>query len=249
MHYTARCKQGFKHQEMLKTVMPARVRCGLLIAVFILLVGCTAQIDPDARPKNFVSVTADSPLRTEVRYFTADNFVGEPITGYLAPVVMMTEPAYFALVAAAAELAEFGLGLKIFDAYRPQQAVDHFVRWAEDLSDTRMKARYYPAVDKANLFSDGYIAARSGHSRGSTVDLTLVYLDSGAELDMGTPWDFFDLTSWGESDAVTAQQRANRALLRTVMTKHGFNPLREEWWHFTLANEPYPDTFFNFPVQ
>ena len=200
-------------------------------------------------PDDFVAIGNNDPLRTEVRYFTSDNFVGERITGYQAPVVLMTRPAYDALLAAADELAAFGLGIKIFDAYRPQQAVDHFVRWAEDLGDTRMKARYYPQVAKANLFQDGYIAARSGHSRGSTVDLTLVYLDTGAELDMGTPWDFFYLSSWSESEAVTAQQRVNRALLRTVMTKQGFTPLQEEWWHFTLANEPYPDTFFNFPVQ
>lgn len=201
------------------------------------------------RPTNFVAVPADSPLRTEVRYFSSDNFVGEPIAGYLAPTIYMTERTYRALLAVAEDLATFGIGVKIFDAYRPQQAVDHFVRWAENLSDTRMKIQYYPRVDKANLFRDGYIAARSGHSRGSTVDLTLVDLATDEELDMGTPWDFFDLSSWGESEEANSVQRANRALLRSVMTKHGFNPLREEWWHFTLADEPYPDTYFSFPVQ
>ncbi len=202
----------------------------------------------DSRPDDFVTVD-ESRIRTEVRYFTADNFVGAPVDGYQAPTIYMTSSAHQALLAVAEDLSTFGIGLKVFDAYRPQQAVDHFVRWAEDLSDTRMKARYYPRVDKANLFRDGYIAARSGHSRGSTVDLTLVDLVSGDELDMGTRWDFFDLTSWGSSDEVNAEQRANRALLRSVMTKHGFNPLQEEWWHFTLADEPYPETYFNFPVE
>lgn len=226
--------------------VPAKAMSWLLA---IILSACVGNPDANVRPEDFVAVSPSDSVITEVRYFTADNFVGEPIRGYQAPVVWMTRASYEALMAVAGELKLFGIGLKLFDAYRPQQAVDHFVEWAEDLSDTRMKARYYPRVDKSRLFADGYIAARSGHSRGSTVDLTLVYLDSGEELDMGTPWDFFDLASWGESDAVTDQQRANRALLRTVMTQQGFVPLQEEWWHFTLQDEPYPETYFNFPVQ
>lgn len=229
--------------------MRTTIRTGIFATALLSLIACSVSPGGETRPADFVTVSGADSLRTDVRYFTSDNFVGEPIAGYQAPVVIMARSAYEALLAAAEELAGFGIGIKIFDAYRPQQAVDHFVRWAEDLSDTRMKSHYYPRVEKANLFRDGYIAARSGHSRGSTVDLTLVYLDSGVELDMGTSWDFFDLSSWGESEAVTAQQRANRALLRTVMAKYGFNPLREEWWHFTLANEPYPDTYFSFPVQ
>lgn len=219
------------------------------VLVLGLLFGCAASRSVDQRPADFVVIPENSPLHTEVRYFTENNFVGEPITGYLSPKILITESAYAALVRVANDLETFGIGVKVFDAYRPQRAVDHFVRWAEDLNDTKMKSQYYPNVDKANLFRDGYIAARSGHSRGSTVDLTLIDLASGQELDMGTPWDFFDLSSWGESDQVNAVQRANRALLRSIMTKHGFNPLREEWWHFTLANEPYPNTFFDFPVE
>ena len=188
-------------------------------------------------------------IMLEPRYFGSDNFVGERITGYEAPLVYMTRQAAEALSAVQSRLARFGLGLKVFDAYRPQRAVDHFVRWAEDLDDERMKPRFYPAVDKSNLFSDGYIAARSGHSRGSTVDLTLIVLASGEELDMGTPWDFFDLASWPDSTAVTAQQQANRLLLRTVMMAAGFQPLSTEWWHFTLADEPFENTFFDFPVR
>lgn len=224
---------------------------GLVVAALtVVLAACASSVEKKAtRPADFIAVPPESPLRTEVRYFTADNFVGEPIAGYQAATIYMTEPTYQALLTVAEELSTFGIGIKIFDAYRPQQAVDNFVSWAEDLRDTRMKSRYYPRVDKSNLFRDGYIAARSGHSRGSTVDLTLIDLASGEELDMGTPWDFFDLSSWGESDQVNEVQRANRALLRSIMTKHGFNPLREEWWHFTYADEPYPDTYFDFPVQ
>jgi len=231
------------------TLFVMNYRNYVLAFIALFLSACIHTRDANTRPDVFVSIPPDSPLRTEVRYFSTDNFVGERITGYLTPDVMMTEPTYAALLQVAEELEVFGIGLKVFDAYRPQQAVDHFVRWAEDLEDTRMKSRYYPRVDKANLFRDGYIAARSGHSRGSTVDLTLIDLGTGEELDMGTRWDFFDLRSWGESEQVNEVQRANRALLRSIMTKHGFSPLREEWWHFTLVGEPFPDTFFNFPVQ
>ena len=123
------------------------------------------------------------------------------------------------------------------------------MRWAEDLSDTRMKAQYYPEVEKQHLFRDGYIASRSGHSRGSTLDLTLFELETGKELDMGTAFDFFDKSSWSESEAVTEQQQSNRTLLRTLMTRQRFRPIMEEWWHFTLEEEPYPETYFNFPVR
>jgi len=185
----------------------------------------------------------------DVRYFTSHNFLGVPVDGYEAPRVILTEQAARALVGVQATLGRFGLGLKVFDGYRPQRAVDHFVRWAEDLDDTRMKAEFYPDVDKANLFRDGYIAARSGHSRGSTVDLTIIDLATGQELDMGTPFDFFGPPSWPESQAMPARVRANRALLQGVMVSHGFRPLTEEWWHFNLENEPFPDTYFDFPVR
>jgi D-alanyl-D-alanine dipeptidase len=149
------------------------------------------------------------------------------------------------------ELKPFGLGLKVFDTYRPQQSVAHFVRWAKDLEDTRMKAQYYPDVDKRDLFRDGYIASRSSHTRGSTVDLTLVSrtLKPFEELDMGSEWDYFDTVSWPENLSLNAQQRANRLLLRTLMLKHNFRALDTEWWHFTFNDEPFPDTYFNFPVQ
>lgn len=219
------------------------------IASLWLLSACSS-LDIDQIPAEFVELRQLRPdILQEVRYAGQDNFVGEPITGYQQANIWITRAAGEALADVQQRLQGYGLGLKVFDAYRPQQAVDHFVRWAEDLDDQRMKARYYPDVDKANLFRDGYIASRSGHSRGSTVDLTLVELDSGSELDMGTPWDFFDLASWPDSDRVTAQQQANRLLLRTVMLDAGFRPLSTEWWHFTLGDEPFPDTYFNFPLR
>lgn len=244
MHYTV-----FMHLLLIRLG-----RLSLSIGLALTLLACQAvsetDTERDAVPAAFVELSEFAPqIQLEVRYFTTNNFVGEPIDGYRAPLVYMTRQAAQALNEVQARLERFGLGLKVFDAYRPQRAVDHFVRWAEDLDDERMKSRYYPAVDKANLFSDGYIASRSGHSRGSTVDLTLIVLASGAELDMGTPWDFFDLASWPDSKAVTAQQQANRLLLRSVMMAAGFEPLSTEWWHFTLADEPFDSTFFDFPVQ
>lgn len=234
------CKTGWQ-----KGVLRTR-----LLLLGLVLNACVADSVTGQVPDGFVDLGQFAPaIRLEVRYFGSDNFVGEPIDGYQAARVYMTGEAATALRSVQQRLERFGLGLKVFDAYRPQRAVDHFVRWAEDLGDERMKARYYPDVDKANLFSDGYIASRSGHSRGSTVDLTLVDLDTGTELDMGTPWDYFDLASWPDSDQVTAQQQANRLLLRTLMQDAGFQPLTTEWWHFNLADEPFPDTYFDFPVQ
>jgi D-alanyl-D-alanine dipeptidase len=147
------------------------------------------------------------------------------------------------------ELLPFGLGIKIFDAYRPQRSVDNFVRWAADLSDTKTKVQYYPNVAKQDLFREGYIAAKSSHSRGSTVDLTIMELSSGAELDMGSPFDFFGPISWPESTIVQPAKLAYRLLLKTLMMKYGFKPYAQEWWHFTLVGEPYPDTYFDFPVE
>mgnify|MGYP003309374137 FL=1 len=189
------------------------------------------------------------PIQTDVRYFSADNFVGEVITGYNAEKILMSLEAALALAAIQIELGERGLGLKVFDAYRPQQAVDDFARWAEDINDTSTKAEYYPNIAKQDLFSLGYIAAQSGHSRGSTVDLTLVELITGDELDMGAPWDLFDPISWPTSLEVSLPQKTNRETLREIMLRYGFNPLREEWWHFTLDDEPFPDTYFDFPIN
>lgn len=206
------------------------------------------------RPANrFVTCEAMIPdIRMELRYAGSRNFVGERIDGYRRPLCLLTRQAALALAAVQEELLPLGLGLKIFDAYRPQRAVDHFVRWAADPHDVRMKAEFYPGVDKRDLFRDDYISARSGHSRGSTVDLTIVSLageTAGKELEMGTGFDFFGPESWIAYPALTERQRSNRMLLQSVMKRHGFRPYAREWWHFTLEHEPFPDSYFDFPVE
>lgn len=203
-------------------------------------------------PNGFVYLDESVPgLHFDLRYAGHNNFIGEPIDGYLKARAILSRPAAQALERVQEELKPFGLGLKVFDAYRPQRAVDHFVRWAKDLQDVRMKSVFYPHVDKTELFRDGYIAERSGHSRGSTVDLTIVALDSAKadELDMGGAYDLFDPLSWGAASTPSAAQRANRLLLQLLMKKHGFRPYAQEWWHFTLNGEPFPETYFDFPVQ
>ncbi|MBN1276309.1 MAG: M15 family metallopeptidase [Deltaproteobacteria bacterium] len=188
----------------------------------------------------------------DMRYCSEDNFIGRPIDGYQRPCCIISKEAAGALKSVQDELKRFSFGLKVYDAYRPQRAVDHFVRWANNLQDTKMKAVYYPDVEKRNLFSDGYIAKKSGHSRGSTVDLTIVYFDENGEaheLDMGTGFDFFSPRSWPSDPTMKPEQRASRMLLQSVMEKHGFRRYEKEWWHFTLVNEPYPDTYFNFEVR
>lgn len=191
-------------------------------------------------------------LVVEMRYAGEHNFVGRRIDGYRRRLCLLTGQAAKALAEVQRDLAEDALGLKVFDCYRPSRAVTHFVRWAENLADERGKAEFYPDVNKRDLFKDGYIAARSSHSRGSTVDITLVRLEDGqpaAELDMGTPFDFFSKRSWLEDKSVNAQAQANRALLAAAMAKRGFKPYDQEWWHYTLAEEPFPDTYFDFPVR
>jgi len=203
-------------------------------------------------PEGFVYIQNIIPnIVLDMRYCTDENFVGQRITGYEEPKGILTREAAEALNKVQNELNSFGLGLKVYDAYRPKQAVGHFVRWAEDLDDTKMQAKYYPNVDKNNLFKDGYIAEKSSHSRGSTVDLTIVSLDSKTpqELDMGSTFDFFGPVSWPSSRIPSLSQRAHRSLLQIIMKKYGFEPLNEEWWHFTLKNEPFPNQYFDFPVR
>lgn len=198
----------------------------------------------------FVLVSEQIPdVLLDVRYHSTYNFVGARVDGYEQPVALLTKEAAAALKLVSDDLREKGLRLVIYDAYRPQRAVDHFVRWAEDIHDARMKAVFYPDVDKADLFVKGFIARRSGHSRGSTVDLTLLDEKTGQLLDMGGPFDFFGELSHPACTGVTPAQHANRMLLQTAMVQRGFKPLSTEWWHFTLVNEPYPDTCFDFPVR
>ncbi|MEP9352597.1 M15 family metallopeptidase [Xanthobacter sp. KR7-65] len=202
------------------------------------------------RPNIFVDVAGLVPgAILDVRYFGSDNFVGTRVDGYGAARCFLTRPAAEALAKVASEARKKGYGLRIFDCYRPARAVAHFARWASDLADERTKATYYPDVAKKDLFAEGYIAARSGHSRGSTLDLTLFDVSSGRDVDMGTPFDLFSPRSWPASPAVTSAQRANRALLATLMAHGGFKPFDKEWWHFTLKDEPFPDTYFDFPIE
>lgn len=185
----------------------------------------------------------------EIRYYTTFNFIGDRIDGYEQPVALLTREAAARLKEVSGDLAGKGYRLKIYDAYRPQKSVDHFMRWAKDPADTRMKAYFYPDLDKSVLIPQGYIAEHSGHSRGSTVDLTLFDMKAEKDVDMGSPFDFFGEISHPDYRWVTPEQYQDRMLLRESMQRCGFKPLAEEWWHFTLENEPYPDTFFTFPVS
>jgi D-alanyl-D-alanine dipeptidase len=203
-----------------------------------------------ALPPGFVWLDAVRPeIAFEARYASADNFMGRPVDGYGEPRIVVSDAVSEALARAALELSRDGLGLKVFDSYRPQRAVDHFVRWAGEESDISMKARHYPGVAKKDLIPGGYIAARSGHSRGAAVDLTLVSLEDGRELLMGTPFDFFGPESASEFPHPDPSVIANRARLRDAMIRAGFKPLKEEWWHFSLVEEPFPDRYFDFPIE
>ena len=186
-------------------------------------------------------------LVVEMRYVGDNNFVGRPIDGYEKPVCLLTRQAAHALAEVARDLAPHGLKLKVFDCYRPKRAVAHFMRWAQAINDLKNKRAYYPDMEKRQLFADGYISTRSGHSRGSTIDLTLV--SDASELDMGTPFDFLSPRSNTSNPTVSAQAHKNRMLLASAMSKRGFRPYAKEWWHFTLRGEPFPETYFDFPVR
>ncbi|MDW5289911.1 M15 family metallopeptidase [Formosa sp. PL04] len=201
-------------------------------------------------PKGFVYVKDIAPtIQLEMRYCTDYNFVGEPIYGYYNAVGIVTAETAEALKAVQMELESQNLSLKIYDAYRPQEAVNHFIDWAKNVNDTLMKPNFYPDVDKHYLFRDGYIASKSRHSSGSTVDLTIVHNDTGESLDMGSPFDFFGEPSWVAFTDLSKQQKQNRMLLQQVMQKHRFISYSKEWWHFTLRNEPFKNQYFNFPVE
>ena len=200
--------------------------------------------------EHFVSLTEAVPdAILEIRYFSTYNFVGKRIDGYLAPTALMTQEAADSLRAVSDDVMKLGYRLKIYDAYRPQCAVDHFVRWAADVSDTTMRRYFYPDVDKSLLFEKGYIYEKSGHTRGSTVDLTLFDMSTEKEVDMGGTFDWFGVESHPDYQDITPEQYAKRMILREAMLRHGFKPLDEEWWHFTLKKEPFPNTYFNFPVR
>lgn len=225
------------------------VRIDLLKLSFVLIAVFGTQAGAQERPATFVDASTVVPgLVADIRYAGPHNFVGRPIDGYQAPRCLLTKAAANALADVARDLAARGLVMKVFDCYRPVRAVMNFVRWARDLNDTVAKAEFYPNVDKRTLFRDGYIASHSGHSRGSTADLTLAMSD-GRELDMGTPFDFFSPRSWTADASVTAEQHANRMTLAAAMRRRGFRGYDKEWWHFTLRNEPFPNSYFDFPVR
>ena len=203
-----------------------------------------------ADSSDFVLLSEEIPdAILEIRYYSTYNFVGERIDGYEEPVALLTKEAASALKKVSDDLAKKGYRLKIFDAYRPQKAVDHFIRWAQDPDDTKMKEYFYPELDKDVLFPQGYILEHSGHSRGSTVDLTLFDMNTEKEVDMGGTFDYFGELSHPDYTDITDEQYENRMILRDAMLAHGFKPLDEEWWHFTLKDEPYTDTYFTFPVS
>ena len=202
------------------------------------------KVSPADDASQFVNLAEVIPdVILEIRYYSTYNFVGTRIDGYEAPIALLTRQAADSLRAVSDELKKQGYRLKIYDAYRPQCAVDHFVRWAANAADTLMKPYFYPRLGKEDLFSHGYIARRSGHTRGSTVDLTLVDMATGKDVDMGTVFDWFGVES------ITAEQYNNRMILRKAMMRHGFKPISTEWWHFTLRNEPFPNTYFRFLVK
>ena len=245
----------------------------IIAAVLILcgmLVSCkstqdiTRMKDKTMDSSQFVNITDVIPdVILEIRYFSTYNFVGARIDGYEEPVALMTRVAADSLRAVNDDLRYHGYCLKIYDAYRPQRGVDHFLRWAQNPSDTITKAYFYPNLTKKQVFDGEYVAKRSGHSRGSTVDLTLVDMKTGKELDMGGTFDWFgpeshpdygggnpETLEFVQTDSTfTSVQFYNRMVLRTAMMRHGFLPLDNEWWHFRLDNEPFPDTYFNFPVR
>lgn len=221
-----------------------------IYTLLTLLLACAPVRAYEVMPPGFVNA-ADvvEGLIVDMRYYGENNFVGTRIDGYERPRCLLTQEAAAALAEVQRDVAALGFGLKVFDCYRPTRAVAHFVRWAQDLDDIQTKDEFYPEIDKRDLFQLGYIAGRSSHSRGSAVDVTLVRLEDASELDMGTSFDFFSTKSWPSDITVTPEQHANRMRLAKAMTHRGFKPLAEEWWHFTPAEEPFPDTYFNFPVR
>jgi D-alanyl-D-alanine dipeptidase len=244
----------------------------VIVVLASVLCSCQSEqeqvMNPADDTSQFVTLTDVVPdAILEIRYFGTYNFVGDRIDGYLQPTALLTKRAADSLKAVSDDVIAQGYRLKIYDAYRPQKAVDHFVRWAEDVADVRMKEYFYPDLDKSVLFDQEYICLKSGHTRGSTLDLTLFDMNTEKELDMGGTFDWFGPESHpdfcgnpetGEytgvnhtspkGRSITAQQFANRMILRRAMLRHGFKPMDTEWWHFTLKDEPFPDTYFSFPV-
>lgn len=253
------------NSENINSMLRRGICSGLLVV--ILISPCRAEL-----PKGFVNVETVIPsIILDIRYYSSYNFIGVPIDGYSAPKCLLTRKAALALEKVQAELTKFSLSLKIYDGYRPQRAVNHFIRWAKDLNDTKMKKEFYPTIPKSELFIKGYIAKKSAHSRGSAVDLTLVqlpvriqhpwntkvcecFMPAGKRyqdnsIDMGTGFDCFHPMSWTDNKKIGPLQRQVRLMLKSVMEKYGFRNYRKEWWHYTLKNEPFPNTYFDFVIK
>ncbi len=246
----------------------------LLILFLLFATLFTGHAQDSTLPQGFVYLYDINPsIIQEIRYFTPHNFIGDSIQGYLAPQCILTTEAASALSHVQQFVLSFNMSLKVYDCYRPQTAVDHFVSWSHDMQDQRMKTEFYPFVNKTDLFPT-YIATKSGHSRGSTLDLTIIplppsknghytpgdvlspctaadpskrFLDNS--IDMGTGFDCFSHLAWTDSKEISAEQHKHRYMLKQAMEAFGFRNYEYEWWHFTLQNEPYPDTYFSFPVQ
>jgi len=260
---------------MPKPIMLLRALALPVAALIAVVAGGPAQARPEPKaPPQFVALhDVDPTIIQEIRYITPHNFTGTPVDGYRKPMCILTRPAAQALHRVQSGLLRRGYSLKVYDCYRPQRAVNDFVAWAKDLDDQRMKAEFYPLVDKTRLFADGYIAEKSGHSRGSTMDLTVVRLPAQPtrpyrpgeplhacygpqdqrfpdnSIDMGTGFDCFDTLAHTLDPRVQGVQLANRLLLKDAMEAQGFTNLPEEWWHYTLNGEPFPDTYFDFPID
>lgn len=218
----------------------------LLSALLLTLTTIVARGDPSL----LVNAQVRTPsLLTDIRYAGSNNFIGRPVAGYEAPLCLLSEAASVALSRAQEQAQSRGLSLLMYDCYRPQRAVDDFVDWVSGTAPEPTKPAYYPSLKRSSLIELGYIASQSGHSRASTVDLTLVDSATGQPLDMGTPWDFFDPMSHTESDEIEMGARHNRFLLREIMTASEFRPYYAEWWHFTLVDEPYPETYFDIVID
>lgn len=219
-----------------------------ILSTFFLFLVCYLSFGQ--LPEGFVYVKTIIPdLDVELRYNTTNNFLGKRVEGYHSNKLILTKQTAQALKLVQEELQKNNLCLKVYDGYRPQQAVNHFVRWAKILNDTINKSIFYPKVEKKSLFKAGYIASKSGHSRGSTIDLTIIDGNTGKPIDMGSPYDFFGQESWVNHEGITRKQKQNRQLLQTVMLKYGFRNYPKEWWHFTLRQEPFPKTYFDFPIE
>jgi D-alanyl-D-alanine dipeptidase len=189
-----------------------------------------------------------SGIRWDAKYATWDNFTGKPVDGYLANRIVGTRALCAALERVREEAASLGFGLLLWDGYRPQCAVDCFRRWAEQPEDDRTKPRHYPNLDRAEMFERGYVAVKSGHSRGSTVDLTLYHLPTGELARMGGGFDLMDPISHHGAKGIKRIEARNRRYLCTIMEACGFSAYEYEWWHYTLNDEPFPDTYFDFPI-